>query len=501
MRRWLWGGAVAGLLLVFVALPIGVGFSLERGFPSLLDRVRDQLGPGYVVRGQLDRGLLSSISETVLEPVGDGAGEGPIVLHHQWAHGPFPLSELLAGRMPIPPVLVLIRNAPSMAGLAGTGLWGLGTELRLNFDGSLAIELAAPAFESDALGFASEGWLADVLVQGGVRGARGSADLGPMRMQGARGRVEIEASTLRFHAIHSPAGSQIDGTFDLGGGQGEWSAGGDYRFDPSTGTFRARRAPNELDASFLDLALAQAEIAVPGSSVPGIIRGAHMRLDVKSEPGMLVRADAVISLDALEWDRGQLGAVLARITLSGVDISAAADFRRALAELEAAAESEAIAAEAQADLIVEWLPALASASPEFRLDRLEWEWAGGKGEAAGWIRIDGSNPAAFAQEATAMEAIEARGSLTLPVSLVHQGLDAFLAGTVEAQAGPLPSDEIAAMTEFLREMAVMRLLETGVLLAEGDHYIVEFRFEQGVTIVNGKLIGPGGLMALLTGAG
>jgi len=501
MRRWLWGGAVAGLLLVFVALPIGVGFSLERGFPSLLDRVRDQLGPGYVVRGQLDRGLLSSISETVLEPVGDGAGEGPIVLHHQWAHGPFPLSELLAGRMPIPPVLVLIRNAPSMAGLAGTGLWGLGTELRLNFDGSLAIELAAPAFESDALGFASEGWLADVLVQGGVRGARGSADLGPMRMQGARGRVEIEASTLRFHAIHSPAGSQIDGTFDLGGGQGEWSAGGDYRFDPSTGTFRARRAPNELDASFLDLALAQAEIAVPGSSVPGIIRGAHMRLDVKSEPGMLVRADAVISLDALEWERGQLGAVLARITLSGVDISAAADFRRALAELEAAAESEAIAAEAQADLIVEWLPALASASPEFRLDRLEWEWAGGKGEAAGWIRIDGSNPAAFAQETTAMEALEARGSLTLPVSLVHQGLDAFLAGTVEAQAGPLPSDEIAAMTEFLREMAVMRLLETGVLLAEGDHYIVEFRFEQGVTIVNGKLIGPGGLMALLTGAG
>jgi len=501
MRRWLWGGAVAGLLLVFVALPIGVGFSLERGFPSLLDRVRDQLGPGYVVRGQLDRGLLSSISETVLEPVGDGAGEGPIVLHHQWAHGPFPLSELLAGRMPIPPVLVLIRNAPSMAGLAGTGLWGLGTELRLNFDGSLAIELAAPAFESDALGFASEGWLADVLVQGGVRGARGSADLGPMRMQGARGRVEIEASTLRFHAIHSPAGSQIDGTFDLGGGQGEWSAGGDYRFDPSTGTFRARRAPNELDASFLDLALAQAEIAVPGSSVPGIIRGAHMRLDVKSEPGMLVRADAVISLDALEWERGQLGAVLARITLSGVDISAAADFRRALAELEAAAESEAIAAEAQADLIVEWLPARASASPEFRLDRLEWEWAGGKGEAAGWIRIDGSNPAAFAQETTAMEALEARGSLTLPVSLVHQGLDAFLAGTVEAQAGPLPSDEIAAMTEFLREMAVMRLLETGVLLAEGDHYIVEFRFEQGVTIVNGKLIGPGGLMALLTGAG
>jgi hypothetical protein len=501
MRRWLWGGAVAGLLLVFVALPIGVGFSLEQGFPSLLDRVRDQLGPGYVVRGQLDRGLLSSISETVLEPVGDGAGEGPIVLQHRWAHGPFPLSELLAGRMPIPPVLVLIRNAPSMAGLAGTGLWGLDTELRLNFDGSLAIELAAPAFESDALGFASEGWLADVLVQGGVRGARGSADLGPMRMQGARGRVEIEASTLRFHAIHSPAGSQIDGTFDLGGGQGEWSGGGDYRFDPSTGTFRARRAPNELDASFLDLALAQAEFAVPGSSVPGVIRGAHMRLDVKSEPGMLVRADAVISLDALEWERGQLGAVLARITLSGVDISAAADFRRALAELEAAAESEAIAAEAQADLIVEWLPALASASPEFRLDRLEWEWAGGKGEAAGWIRIDGSNPAAFAQEAAAMEALEARGSLTLPVSLVHQGLDAFLAGTVEAQAGPLPSDEIAAMTEFLREMAVMRLLETGVLLAEGDHYLVEFRFEQGVTIVNGKLIGPGGLMALLTGAG
>ena len=500
MRRWLWGGAVAGLLLVFVVLPILVGFSLERGFPSLLERVRDQLGPGYGVQSQLDRGLLSSISETVLAPVGGQEGEGPIVLHHQWAHGPFPLSELLAGRMPIPPVLVAIRNAESMAGSAPSGLWGLDAELRLNFDGSLAIELALPALESDALGFASEGLSAEVLVHGGVRGARGSAELGPMGMQGAGGKLEVEASTLRFHAIHTSAGSQVDGTLDLGAGKGAWGAGGDFRFDPSLGTFRARRAPNELDASSLDLALAEAEISVPGSSVPGVLRGAHIRLDVRSEPGKLVRADAVISLDAFEWERGRLGAVLARIALSGIDVSAAAEFRQALAELEASAQDEAFSAQAQADLIVEWLPVLAGSSPEFRVDRIEWEWAEGKGEGEGWVRIDGSDPAAFAQEATALEAIEARGSLVLPVSLVHQGLDAFLTGTVEAQAGALPPEEIAAMTEFLREMAVMRLLETGVLRVEADHYLVEFRFEQGVAIVNGKLIGPGGLMELLTGA-
>ncbi|MCS5634870.1 MAG: YdgA family protein, partial [Myxococcota bacterium] len=68
-----------------------------------------------------------------------------------------------------------------------------------------------------------------------------------------------------------------------------------------------------------------------------------------------------------------------------------------------------------------------------------------------------------------------------------------------AEAGALPAEELAAMTAFLREMTVARLLDEGMLRPSGDRYRVEMRFEQGVFIVNGKPLGPGGLSGLMGG--
>jgi hypothetical protein len=83
--------------------------------------------------------------------------------------------------------------------------------------------------------------------------------------------------------------------------------------------------------------------------------------------------------------------------------------------------------------------------------------------------------------------------------VLHAWVDAFLIEAVAAESGGLPREEIVAMTEFMRDMTVSRLLDAGVLHAQDEAYRVEVRFEQGVLIVNGKLLGPGGLRGLLMG--
>jgi uncharacterized protein YdgA (DUF945 family) len=70
---------------------------------------------------------------------------------------------------------------------------------------------------------------------------------------------------------------------------------------------------------------------------------------------------------------------------------------------------------------------------------------------------------------------------------------------VAAESGGLPREEIVAMTEFMRDMTVARLLDAGMLEVQDEAYRVEVRFEQGVLIVNGKLLGPDGLSGLLMG--
>ncbi|MCS5638173.1 MAG: YdgA family protein, partial [Myxococcota bacterium] len=235
------------------------------------------------------------------------------------------------------------------------------------------------------------------------------------------------------------------------------------------------------------------------SPIPGKIHGGHLQLDVRSAARRVVRLEAVFALDALEWGEESFGPGLVRVALRDVDLAAADSFRDALESLAAAGDSGGAPLEAEARLLGEWLPALVRTSPEFEVERFELTGWGGKLEGEGSLKVDGSDPGAFARESSAMEAIEARARLAMPVPLVDALLDGFLLETVQAEGAGLPREEILAMVAFLREMALARLRETGVLRREGERYDVVLRFEQGVLIVNGKLLGPGGLMGLLTG--
>ena len=98
-----------------------------------------------------------------------------------------------------------------------------------------------------------------------------------------------------------------------------------------------------------------------------------------------------------------------------------------------------------------------------------------------------------------MEAVGALAEFAIPTAILHNGLDLFLAQSVAAEAPELPDEEILAMAQFMREMALGQLLGTGMLKPQGGRYRIEFRFEQGVPVVNGKLLGPGGLAELLSG--
>ena len=508
MKKWLVVGTLGGLVLVLFVLPVLVGFALERAYPALLENAREQVGERFRVEGSLDRGLLASASETTLIPAADDGIEHAIRLRHRWGHGPFAVAQWHVGGVPLPPVLAIVRTAvepeglvaPSIVdGLAGRPL--VEVEVRMNIDGRLDIVAQSPAFEAVDAGFASQGTKTELRVDGGVRGARGRADVGALRLDSGRGRLAVEASTIRFHGAHTAAGSRVDGDFDLGTARLVAESGGALAWAPSHGTFKLARAPNELDTSSLVVELGEAEIigAGNGSRIPGKIRGGHLQLDVRSAARRVVRLEAVFALDALVWGEESFGPGLVRVALRDVDLAAADSFRDALETLAAAGDSGGAPLEAEARLLGEWLPALVRTSPEFEIERFELTGWGGKLEGEGFVKVDGSDPGAFARESSAMEAIEARARLAMPVPLVDALLDGFLLETVQAEGAGLPREEILAMVAFLREMALARLRETGVLRREGERYDVLLRFEQGVLIVNGKLLGPGGLMGLLTG--
>ena len=508
MKKWLFIGGAGVFGFLFLALPILVGFGLERGHPLLFERLKQSAEGFEVLEGSLQRGLLDSSSVTRIRSTSVDSDRVSIRLGHSWAHGPFPLSEWLGGHFFPSPVLAVVRTEVDLEGAGGGELGAAlaGDPLAeavvyVNLDGTLEIEATTPAFALADDRFMSEGMRAEVAVFGGIRGVRGKLEVSPWAMGEGAARADFDSSLFRVHGVHNDAGSRLDGSFDLGAIRLGQAGRGGLRISESQGLFKASRAHNELDASSLTVELGEIQFANPdeSNSFRGSLQGGHLQLDARTGSGRLEELRAVVSLDALIWGEASFGPGLAQVSLGGMDLAAAADFRDALADLDDSKPAGEENFEAKVDLLREWLPVLLRASPELDLKRFELEGPTGKLSGKGWLKVDGRDPEAFAEEMTAMEAIEGRSDWVIPRSMLHAWVDAFLIDVVAANSGGLPREEIVAMTEFMRDMTVARLLDAGVLHAQDEAYRVEVRFEQGVLIVNGKLLGPGGLRGLLMG--
>ena len=500
MKKWLVGGVLLVVVVLFVVLPFLVGMALERGYPVMLERAQAQAEGRYSLEGGFTRGLFRSKSETVVRFSLPGEPDSSLLLRQSWLHGPFAAPEWFEGRFPFPPVIALVRNdvEPEAAPASGGPLAEV--LLRVNLDGGLELEADLPAFEWAGRGLRSEGARVQGSFQGGIRGGRGEVALAETELRFGASHMDIAPTTVFFHGVANEAGSRVDGTFELGALRVVRASGFEVGLLPSFGTFEASRAPNELDSSALDTEVGEIEVTRGSSSPPIVANGGRLGLRARTSAGRVVRMDLSFSLDSLESGEAVYGPGLVRLQLRGVDLLAVSRLRGALAELQASSASDPAArSEAETRLLHEWIPVLMASSPELELERLELEGPDGKLEARGRLKVDGGDSAVFEDETTAMQAIQARGQLLVPMPLLHAWLDDFLAGVVEAEAGALPAEELVGMTEFLREMTVARLLGEGMLRPSGDRYRVEMRFEEGVFIVNGKPLGPDGLSALMGG--
>ena len=97
MKKWLVGGVLTGVLLLFGLVPLLVGIGLERGYPVMLERAQEQAEGGYTLEGRFARGWLSSQSETAVRFPTPGAGASSLVVRQSWLHGLFATPEWLAG--------------------------------------------------------------------------------------------------------------------------------------------------------------------------------------------------------------------------------------------------------------------------------------------------------------------------------------------------------------------------------------------------------------------
>jgi hypothetical protein len=119
VKKWLLVGTLLGFGLLFFVLPILVGLALERGYPLVFDDLRERTEGRLVLEASLNRGLLDSTGETLIRMASPGLDTAPLRLRHAWAHGPLPLSEWWAGRIPVPPVLTVVRIEVDPEGIVG----------------------------------------------------------------------------------------------------------------------------------------------------------------------------------------------------------------------------------------------------------------------------------------------------------------------------------------------------------------------------------------------
>ena len=496
MRKWLIVGTALGLALLLVILPILVGFALERAYPVLIERLRVEVPNLGVVEERFERGLFSSSATTRVRFDAENGAQPSIVVDQNWVHGPLALPEWFSGFIPIPPVLTRARGQIRSA--EGDRVSDL--LLTVNLDGTLDVEAVSPPFASPDGSLSGDGMRAELAIQGGVRGARGQLQSGEVRLDSPPLQATLDPTTVRFHGMSSEAGSRVEGTFELGATRIEMESGVRVNWGTSFGTFNASRIPNELDSSAFDIDLGDFEISgADGPEALAIAESGRLQVDLRTEGRRVDRMQLVLSFDTLQLGARSLGPGLLRLTARGIDFAVLAEFREAL---EGVSGSEPVAdatVDEGAGLLQEWIPILVAASPELKVERFELDGPDGRLEATGWLKIDGSDPGAFEQELTAMEAVQAYGELAIPFPALHGWLDLFMVETVADEAPGLPEEEILAMAEFMREMALGRLIETGFLRPKDDRYRIEFRFEQGVPVVNGKLLGPGGLAELLGG--
>ncbi len=236
-KFWLIVIGVVGLLL---GLPFAGGCQAEKSFRELPDTL------SQATSGRLDvevlsyeRGWFRSQARTRVGAAGAPPETG-LVMNHSITHGPFPIGELLDGRIPrsLSAAVVHTEWQPDHLGAATDDkpLFTMRTEVGFGQNADVMFEI--PPMDNPDEGFTWRGLTGSVIAQGdgkqrmefespgfGVQGPQGSVSIGALRGELALGAspngLPVGSGTISVDQIDLTQGGSPQGAFGLR--QVQWS--------------------------------------------------------------------------------------------------------------------------------------------------------------------------------------------------------------------------------------------------------------------------------------
>ncbi len=228
---------VVGLLL---GLPFAGGCQAEKSFRALPDTLSQATSGRMDVEVlSYERGWFRSQAQTRVGVAGASPETG-LVMNHSITHGPFPVGELLEGRIPrsLSAAVVHTEWLPDHAGTGGddTPFFTMRTEVGFGENADVMFEI--PATDNPAEGFEWRGLKGSLTAQGDgkqrmefespgfqVHGPQGSVSVGTLRGEFALGaspnRLPVGSGTISVDQVDLTQGGSPQGAFGLR--QVQWS--------------------------------------------------------------------------------------------------------------------------------------------------------------------------------------------------------------------------------------------------------------------------------------
>jgi uncharacterized protein YdgA (DUF945 family) len=430
-------------VLVLVGLPVWGGWQAQEAFGAAGERLGSATSSGFEVQTAFHRGWLRSQAETRIVPAGSEE-ERALILRHTVVHGPIPLGEIFAGRLPGRPVRAIvdtsIATGPEDAGPS------LHARTRIELDGRTRVELHSPPFESEDGSLRWEG----------VRGTLDAPDLDFSRAVGVveAPRLEIESAGTRLVVREVAASLEV------------------------------RALTDELPLGSFSLSVGLIEL----SGLAGEFLLRDFQWEQRGDEDVINETYGVTlsaSLDHLELEGEPYGPGAFELALRNLDPPALSRLRAAMqARAEAGADP---ASAALPDL--KGIQRLLARSPELELVLLELTGREGVLRARGRLRVDGGHPHLELGPMFVTSALEGTGDVFVPTRLLHRVLERYARAQL---AGESPSDPAVRVTT-LRQQWVGSLIAAGLLESEREGYRLRVDYREGRLLFNGQPLDPDAL--------
>lgn len=443
------------LILILAAIgaaPYWFGLKAEETYKALVRELGDD-SQVTVINSRYTPGWLSSSAETVVMVAGLPI---PIASTHRISHGPFPLSQLTAGKFQLMPVQAAVDSTIVVKTKTQTTLPPIEATTVIELDGTGKSRFTVPAFKGQP-------------GKGVVLEAKGIA--GAVKFRANASRVSGFFSAPRIHIAGEDGDLLIknaDVTFDVYDGLSGLSLG-DFTFDLE-----------RIDLSSKNTAAEPITIQGIGFSTSTKERGGAVNLTLQIKVKQFKIGDATNGPGRLE------------VRVRNLDAQTLKKFQqqaRAMQRQQPAMSPEATGMMAMGGLMAV-IAELGERNPELEITKLSFNMADGELLGSGKVVLDGSNKEALGNPMTMLTALNAQGQLTLPESMVRTILEVQVRkelSELRAQ-GKIP-ELSAGQTKTITETAVNGRIGNWAaenhFVKDGSKYLIHATYKDGVLALNG----------------